>query len=194
MTRLDAPHRLSFNLGSSKGSIMRRFVALVLSSTLVLQVAPLVAAPATRGIRAVRVQAPATTGAITGTAKSSTGKALPNHTVQVRNLQTGQLAGTTTSNAAGEFSFASLSPGNYVIEVVNPAGAIVGSSTSIAVVAGATVTVPVAATAAATGAGAVAGAATGGGISTAVVVTTVAVAAGITGVVIVAKNRASPSK
>jgi hypothetical protein len=154
---------------------MRRFFSVTLSSILVLQMAPLMAAPAMRAARA-GAQAPVATGTINGTATSSAGQTLPNFTVQVRNLQTGELAGTTTSNAAGNFSFAGLNPADYVIEVVNQAGAIVGTSSAISVAAGATITVAVSATAAAAIAAA--------GISTAVIVTTVAAAAGIAGVVV----------
>ena len=169
---------------------MRRFVALALSSTLVLQAAPLMAATARAG-----AQAPVATGALNGTAQSAGGQMLTNTTVQLRNLQTGQLAGTTTSNAAGGFSFTGLNPGNYLVEFINQSGAIVGSSASTAVAAGTTTTVTVSTMAAAAVAGAAAGgAAAATGISTAVVVTTVAVAAGIAGVLVVARDNASPSR
>ena len=139
------------------------------------------------------------TGAIQGTATSSTGQTLPNYTVQLRNLQTGQLAGSTTSNAAGSFSFTGLNPANYVVEVVNQAGTIVGSSSAVAVTAGATVTVTVSTTAAAAiaGAGGAAaaggGAATAAGVSTAVIVTTVAAAAGVAAAIAIAVT-GSPSR
>jgi hypothetical protein len=124
--------------------------------------------------------------------------------VQLRNLATGQLAGTTTSSATGAFSFAGLPAGNFAVEVVNVAGQIIGTSASISVVAGATVTgITVSATAAVVGAAAgaaAAGAAAAGvgaaaGVSTAVVVTTVAAAAGVAGAVAVAASgNASPSR
>jgi hypothetical protein len=181
-----------------KGNMMRRFVAIVLSSTLMLQVAPLMAAPTMRATRAGGLQAPIATGAINGVAQNPAGRTLPNYTVQLRNLQTGQLAGVTTSNVAGSFSFAGLSPANYVVEVVNQAGVIVGTSAAIPVAAGATVSVTVSATAAAAIAGEAGGAAAAGGaargISTAVVITTIAAAAGIAGVVAVARHNASPSR
>lgn len=178
---------------------MRRILAAAVSFAMLAQVAPLAAAPAAR---VAGIQAQAATGAINGTAQSSAGQTLSNYTVQLRNLQTGQLAGTTTSNTAGSFSFAGLNPANYVIEIVNEAGVVVGSSASIAVAAGATVTVTVSATAAAaiaaTGAAAGAVAAAGGaaaaGVSTAIVVTTVAIAAGIAGAVAIAVNDSSPSR
>jgi len=161
---------------------MRRLVAIALSSTVILQAAPLTAAPAIR-----RPQAPDATGIINGTAQSAAGEVLPKYTVQLRNLQTGQLVGSTTSTSSGGFSFTGLAPANYVVEIVDPTGTIVGSSASIAVTAGTTVTVS--ATAAAT-----IGEATTGGIGTALLVTTMAAAAGIVGVVISVKNNASPSR
>jgi len=187
MLTLDTHRRHSCNLSSSKGITMRRFVAIGLSSTLMLQAVPLMAAPVMSGARG-GVQTAVATGAINGTAQSSAGQTLPNYTVQVRNLKTGQLAGTTTSNAAGSFSFAGLSPADYVVEVVNEAGGIVGSSSAIVVAAGATVTVTVSAAAAAIAPEAA------GGISRALVVTTIAAAAGIAGVVVVARNNASSSR
>ena len=179
---------------------MRRFVAIALSSTLVLQAVPVLVAqtiPSARP-RAARAlsaagalggtpQVPAL-GAITGMAQNTAGEILPRFTVHVRSLQTGQLIGTTTSNAEGAFSFASLPPGNYVIELVNPAGAVVGTSASIAAGAGTTST---AAVALATGAAALAGG--GAGLSTVLIVTGIAAAAGITGAVVVARD-ASPSR
>ena len=82
----------------------------------------------------------AAVGSLSGTASSSTGQVVTNTVVQLRNLATGQLAGSTTSNVAGQFSFIGLNPGNYAVEVVNAAGQIVGTSASVAVSAGAAVT------------------------------------------------------
>jgi hypothetical protein len=179
---------------------MRRLIAIALSSTLLLQAAPLLAAPAVRGGRAG--QEATGTGILTGTAQSSTGQVLSNAALRARNLQTGQIAGTTSSNAGGGFTFTGLNPANYVVEVVNDSGAVIGTSASVPVVAGSTATVAVSTTAAAAGAAAAAGGApaagigagAGAGISTALVVTAVAAAAGIAGVVVVTKNDASPSR
>jgi hypothetical protein len=157
---------------------------------------PVAAAPA------ARAQQPGT-GSIQGAARSASGQPLPNYTVQIRNIQTGQLAGSTTSNAAGNFTFTGLNPANYVIEIVNPAGTIVGTSAAITVAAGATVTVTVPATAAAAIAGATttAGAAAAGaggaaaGISTAVLITTIAAGAGVAAIIVAAtQGEASPSR
>jgi hypothetical protein len=171
---------------------MRRFTASAVAFVMTLSATPLFAA-----IRAPRAQGQG--ASLAGTATSNTGETLGNYTVQLRNLGTGQLAGSTTSTATGTFSFAGLPAGNFAVEVVNAAGQIVGSSASIAVAAGATITgVAVSASAAVIGAtagAAAAGAALGaGGISTALVVATVAVAAGVVGAVVVVKNNASPSR
>jgi flagellin len=138
---------------------------------------------------------------LSGTASSSAGQTLGNVTVQLRDVATGQLAGTTTSSATGAFSFGGLQAGTYAVEVVSATGQIVGTSAAISVTAGATVTgVAVSATAAAVAggaaaAGAAAGAAASTGISTAVIITTVAAAAGVAGAVAVATNgNASPSR
>ena len=82
----------------------------------------------------------ATTASLSGTASSSSGQKLPGTVVQLRSLATGQLAGTTTSGALGQFGFVDLNPGNYAVEVVNAAGQIVGTSASVMVSVGAAVT------------------------------------------------------
>ena len=120
---------------------------------------------------------------------------LPNYTVQVRNVTNGQIAATTTSTSAGSFSLEGLSAGNYVIEIVDATGKVVGLSSSISVAAGATVTVAVNATAA----GALVGASGGGfslfGLGPLATVGLIS-AAGVATVagVVVAKKDASPSK
>jgi hypothetical protein len=148
-------------------------------------------------------QAPAA-ASLTGTASSSSGQTMVNTVVQLRNLATGQLAGSTTSSAAGQFSFIGLNPGNYAVEVVNATGQIVGTSASVSVSAGAAVTgvsvtasAAVAATAGA-GAGAAAGAAAASGAaaagaSTAAVVGAAAAAAGVAGAAYT-NETASPSQ
>jgi hypothetical protein len=140
----------------------------------------------------------AAAGSLSGTASSSSGQVMANTVVQLRNLATGQLTGTTTSNAAGQFSFIGLNPGNYAVEVVNAAGQIAGTSASVAVSAGAAVTgvsvtasAAVAATAGAGATGAAAGAAAGA--STATIVGAAAAAAGVAGAAYTNES-ASPSQ
>src|SRR5471032_199854 len=174
-----------------KGMIMRRLIALAAAVAMTSLYVPLIAAG----------QAPG--ASLAGTATSSTGSTIANATVQLRNLATGQLTGTTTSSATGAFGFTGLPAGNFAVEVVNAAGQIIGTSSSIAVAAGATITgVAVSASAAAVAGAAGVGAAAAGaagagaaaGISTAVVITAVAVAAGIVTAVVVVKNDSSPSR
>ena len=166
---------------------MRRFAASVLVFALSLTGAPVFAAGPARAARQDQ------TGQITGTATSADGQVLPHYTVRLRNLANGNLAGSTTSGTAGEFSFAGLNPGSYAIEIVDSTGKVVGTSASIAVTAGGTVSITVTASAALALLGG--GAAAGGGISTALIVTTLAVAAGVVGIVVaVNRNNASPSR
>jgi hypothetical protein len=165
---------------------MRRLLLIGCSSALLLQVTPLWAAPVAQ--RAIRAKAAARASVVTidGKAQSAAGQALPAH-VQLRSLETGRLVGTATCNSQGEFSFDHRQPGNYAVELVNPTGAVVGSSSAIVARKGAAVIVTVAPTTAAinpTASTAV--------TSTASVVTTTAAAAGISGVVS-GRNHPSPS-
>jgi len=154
---------------------MRHVLAVALAVSLVAPVSSVFAAGAGG--------APGT-ASITGTARAAA-KA----TIRLRNLADGQLAGSTTANAAGQFSFVGLEAGNYVVEVVNAAGAVVASSAPIPVAAGAAVTVGVSAAAAV--------AAAGGSFfgSTLGIVSVVAAGAAVGGVAVVAtRPAASPSR
>lgn len=136
------------------------------------------------------------TGSIQGNAKDDNDKALTGVKVQLRNVDTGALAGTTTSGANGAFSFTGLNPGNYIIEIVDSAGRIIGASASMSVAAGAAIT---GVTVAATAAGAVAAAAAAGGLgafftTTGGILVLAGVGAGITAGVIAATRDASPSR
>src|SRR5437763_4954518 len=75
---------------------------------------------------------------VSGVAANPSGQPLVNATVQLRNLTTGSLSGTTTSSATGTFAFSGVQSGTYTIEVVNAAGQIIGSSAAVSVTAGAT--------------------------------------------------------
>jgi len=150
------------------------------------------------------------TGQIAGNAVIE-GKPMGNVTVRLRNVDTGQLVGNTTTNAQGAFSFSGLPPGNFVVETVAANGTILGTSATIslaagAMIAGAVTVSTTAAAAAAAGVGAAAGgagaagataggaAAAGAGLSTtAIVVTAAAVTLGAAGIV-VATNDSSPSQ
>ena len=144
---------------------MRRLLAVVVACT--LSAAPLLEAAG--GAQAV--------ASVAGTATSA-GQPLANSTVQLRNLTTGQLAGTTTSSATGGFTFTGLPAGRYAVEVVNATGQIVGTSAALDVAAGAALSGVGVATAAA-GAAAASAAATGLSTGTIATITAVVVGAGL---------------
>jgi outer membrane receptor protein involved in Fe transport len=60
-----------------------------------------------------------TTGDIAGTVKDSSGAVVPNATVTLKSLDTGQ-SRTITPNAAGEYRFTTLQQGNYEISAGSP--------------------------------------------------------------------------
>src|SRR5579871_861094 len=71
---------------------------------------------------AVALHAQGQLASLAGTASTNTGQTLVNVTVQLRNLATGQLVGSTTTTATGSFSFAGIQAGQYAVEVVNTVG------------------------------------------------------------------------
>lgn len=76
-------------------------------------------------------------GQIGGAVKDQGGKPAANYAVRVRNAGTGQVAGTGTTGAAGQFTFSNLPPGTYVVEVLDGSGRILATSTSIGLASGA---------------------------------------------------------
>jgi hypothetical protein len=174
---------------------MQRSIAIGLASALWLQMAPLSAAPAPlqqTGARRARYTAAVT---IDGKAQIANDEGMPT-SLQLRNLETGQVVATASFSSRGNFSFAGYRPGRYSVELVNSSGAIVATSAAVTASAGATtsLTVPPVSATAVGRAGAVG---TPGvpaaGVSTASIVTTMAVAAGIPGVVVAARPQPSPS-
>ena len=178
---------------------MKKLLASVLCVALAMSAAPvslIAAAKAARGIQAGQISGQATVD----------GKPLGNVKVRLRNVDTKQLAGEMQADAAGNFSFTGLAPGNFVVETIGANGAILGTSTVIAITATALVATGVlvstsaaaltaAGGAAALGAG-IAGA--GGGFLGLTTATALAVGGGLvavtTAAVIVANNNASPSQ
>jgi hypothetical protein len=167
----------------SMSNVFRR---LILSSLIVALIAPSVpvfAAPARAG------QPPA--GTISGSARSALSQPLTNHTVRLRNAETGQLTASTTTNAAGQFSFAGLNPGTYVVEVLDAAGQVIGTSAAIVLSPAAMVAGGLVIQASAIGAAAAAAGSAGGAFltSTLGIVTLAAIAAGVVGAVVVVRNK-----
>src|SRR5262249_56780727 len=70
---------------------------------------------------------------LVGTAFNTNLQPLPNAAVQIRNLQTGAVIGSTVSGDRGEFTFIDLAPGSYIIEIVNAAGAVQGMTTPLSI-------------------------------------------------------------
>jgi hypothetical protein len=70
---------------------------------------------------------------------TSNGNPVVNATVRARNLLDGQIAGTAPTASAGQFSL-TVTPGSYLIEVVDGGGQIIGTSPFIAATAGTAIT------------------------------------------------------
>jgi Carboxypeptidase regulatory-like domain len=145
---------------------------------------------------AVLADAAQGTARFSGIARDAQGQALPGVKVQLRNVDTGQLVATTKAAPDGAFEFTGLLPGNYVAELVDDSGQIIGLSPSTALAAGGAVSGLVVT---ASASGALAGAAAAGGLgafftSTAGILLLVGIGAGVTAAIIVAANDASPSR
>jgi hypothetical protein len=153
---------------------MRRLIAAVLASLLVFAGIPRTSAAAK------------STGIITGVARSTAGQPLGGHSVRVRSVRTGDVVATATTSANGSFVVADLDPGSYVIEIVNTAGRIVGTSGITTVVEGSIAASVV--TAASTE--------LVGGMATALIVTLIAAGAVGTTAIVVATtgDESSPSR
>jgi len=168
---------------------MRRVLSLGLVMTMALVSVP---GSARAAAKAAQGQG---TGALHGVAHGADRAPLRNYTVRARNVADGQIAGTTMTSQAGEFSFTGLPAGNYIVEVVDAAGKVVGLSPTLGVASGASLSVTINAAAA----GAIAGASAGGfslfGLGTlgSVAVISAAGVAGVTAVV-ATKHDASPSR
>lgn len=167
---------------------MKRLLASVMCAALVVATQPIPVMAAAGARQGQNL------GSLAGTAQDANKAIMSGVKVQLRNADTGALVDTTTSAADGKFSFTGLPVGNYVVEIVDASGKIVGASESIAVAAGAAI---VGITVASSAAGAAAAAAAAAGAtsffaSTAGILTGVAVAGGLAAVVAVT-NDASPS-
>jgi hypothetical protein len=106
-------------------------------------------------------------GDVSGTVSGPNGP-LANLTVNIINVDTGTVVGTTTTSANGAYSIANLPPGNYTVQVTNQTGAVL-STRNVLVAAGVAATLNITLTAsqlAAAGIAAGGAAATGGGFST----------------------------
>jgi hypothetical protein len=101
---------------------VRRFLALAV-----------VAAVSAAGVPSTARPAVPETSRLVGTAFNTNLQPLPNATVQIRDLQTGAIVGSTISGDRGEFTLIDLAPGSYIIEIVNAAGAVQGMTTPFSI-------------------------------------------------------------
>src|SRR3954466_9738785 len=156
---------------------MRRLIAVALASLLVFASTPWTLTSA----------AAASTGTITGVAKATAGHPLAGHSVRVRSVRTGDVVATATTGADGSFVVPNLNAASYVVEIVEAAGKIVGTSAIATVAEGTLASLLV--TAASTEL-------VGGQVSGAVLAILVAgAAAAVVGIVVATTgNNASPSQ
>ena len=175
---------------------MRKFLTVVVIGSMVALGMPSAAFAASGKLHSQQIQF----GTINGTVRSANGDPLPNHKVRARDAA-GNIVGQATSSAAGSYSIAGLQPGNYLIELVNSSGQVIGVSSPVSLGTGETLS-GVIVTATASSKGAVAAAAGGGfslfGLGTAASIGVIAAAgtAAIVGIVAAtnSNNNASPSK
>jgi hypothetical protein len=84
-------------------------------------------------------QGEAALGQISGIASAEGGGALPNAMAQLRDLDTGEVIGTATTNADGQFVFVVTKPGRFAVEILNPNGTVASVSSAITLSVGAMV-------------------------------------------------------
>ena len=82
-------------------------------------------------------------GTMTGVARGNHLQSLASVNVQLRNLDTGAVVGTTTTTEAGTFTFPALPAGKYIAEVVDAAGKVLGVGAPVSLPAGGTATTSV---------------------------------------------------
>ena len=82
-------------------------------------------------------------GTMTGVARGNHLQSLASVNVQLRNVDTGAVVGTTTTTEAGTFTFPALPAGKYIAEVVDAAGKVLGVGAPVSLPAGGTATTSV---------------------------------------------------
>ena len=115
---------------------MRRFLSTALVTVMTMAGAPL-------GVMA----SPQDSIALKGRAFTASLKELPDTRVQIRDLTTARLVNSTTSTATGEFSFENLKPGDYIVELADASGNVLGMSAPFTLGAARSATVSVVASA-----------------------------------------------
>ena len=162
--------------------MLRRIVSITLSLALVLSVVPTASA------------AGASLGRISGLALTQNGVYLIGQLARVRSLDRGDVAGETTTNNTGEYSFTGLSAGSYIVELVAN-GYVVATSAPVVLTSRDMTAEGVNATVAASATQAQAGVLAGSfWTSTAGIIVMAAITTGVIAAVVVVRDNASPSQ
>ena len=134
------------------------------------------------GSGVVRANAAGLSGVVT----TPDGEPLRNTVVRARNLLTNEIDGSTRTSDLGEYAILNLAPGNYVLEIVDDDGQIIGTSAFVAATAGAVVSglTVTAASGVLSAVGTTTGLVAALGATAARGVTAAAAAAGVAGVVV----------
>jgi hypothetical protein len=71
-------------------------------------------------------------GQISGIARTrTTGQPLVGYTAQLRDTTTNAIIGTTKTTKGGAFAFTGVPPGSYIVEIVDSANRVLGTSTTV---------------------------------------------------------------
>jgi hypothetical protein len=81
-----------------------------------------------------------TVGGIQGNALTSTNGPAANKVVRLRDAQSGRVVASQATDNTGAFSFATVDPGSYIVEVVGENGSVLGASSILTLHAGEVVT------------------------------------------------------
>ena len=175
---------------------MRHFGAVVLTfATLSASVLPLAAQAAREPQAAPATEAPTVVGksvvrsdaaGVSGMVATPDGAPLGDVVVRARNLLSNEIDGSTRTGEKGEYAIVNLRPGNYVLEIVDDTGRIIGTSAFVAATAGAIVSALTitATTGVLSAVGTTTGVVAALGATAARAVTAAAAAAGVAGVVV----------
>jgi hypothetical protein len=84
--------------------------------------------------------APETVGGIQGNVLTSTNGQVADKVVRLRDAQSGRVVASQATDNTGAFSFATVDPGTYIVEVVGENGSVLGASSILTLHAGEIVT------------------------------------------------------
>ena len=87
-------------------------------------------------VAAAAFAAPQGPGDVTGSVRDANDRPVRNVPVRLLDLDSVMVVKTTTTTSEGAFAFTGVAPGNYVVEVVDATGKILGTSGAVLVAAG----------------------------------------------------------